>query len=465
VLLQRHVFEPQPFATSGLHYTRGAGADVTLSEPHGADRVVTRYDSALMATNTVGVRQRLPMGGQVTAQALVNFTDALNDNTADGESGQIALTGTIPLLRGAGMVNLEPLIQSERSLVYQVRSFEVFRRQFVINIARDYFDLVAQQQSVVNRRLKYLSSTNLTEQTRELYAAGRIKFLEVQQALSTALQDENSLVNAEQQYESSLDDFKVLIGMPLEQNLDVQGVELDVNIPDMEHKDLMALALKYRLELQTARDKIEDSRRQVDVAKNGLLPDLNVDVSSSISNRPNDAARDLDSREFQFTGGATLDLPLDRVAERNTYRVALIDFQQAERSYEQNRDQIMSDTRSSVRNLKLAQVTLDIQRRAIDLAERRLEYANELLTQGTATTRDVVDAQTALLSAQDQYASAKANLQVQVLTLLRDTGTLRLDPDAGSLGHAMDLAIADRVPARPATNGGDTNGLSQKAGG
>src|SRR6185437_4722316 len=134
--------------------------------------------------NTVGVNQRLPWGGQITAEALVDFTDALNDNTLDGETGQIALDGTIPLLRGAGMVNLEPLIQSERSLVYQVRSFEVFRRQFVINIARDYFDLVAQQQSVVNRRLKYLSSTNLTEQTRELYAAGRIKFLEVQQALS-----------------------------------------------------------------------------------------------------------------------------------------------------------------------------------------------------------------------------------------------------------------------------------------
>ncbi len=393
------------------------------------------------------------MGGQVTAKALVNFTDALNDNTLDGESSQIALTGTIPLLRGAGMVNLEPLIQSERSLVYQVRSFETFRRNYVISIAQQYFNLVVLQQSVVNRRLKYLSSTNLTVQTNDLYAAGRIKFLDVQQALNTALQDENNLVDAEQQYEDSLDQFKVLIGMAPEQNLDVQGVEIDVRIPELERVDVAKLALKYRLELQTERDKIEDARRQVEVQKNLLLPDLNVNVASSIGNRPNDAARDLDSRRMDFSAGATLNWPLDRVAERNQYRIALIDFEQAQRSYETQRDAIIADVRSSVRGLNLDQVTLDIQRRAIDLAQRRLEYANELLTQGTATTRDVVDAQAALLLAQDQYDSAKASLQVQVLNVLRDTGTLRIDPDAGSLGHAMDLAALDVAPVRAETNG------------
>src|SRR5207302_6204543 len=132
------------------------------------------------------------------------------------------------------------------------------------NISRQYFNLITQQQSIVNRRLKYISSTNLTAQTRELYAAGRISFLEVQRALQTALQDEDQLVRAEEQYENSLDDFKILLGMPVEQNLDVQAVELDLNIPDIEHADLAALAIKYRLDLQTERDRIEDARRKVD---------------------------------------------------------------------------------------------------------------------------------------------------------------------------------------------------------
>ena len=96
------------------------------------------------------------------------------------------------------------------------------------------------------------------------------------------------------------------------------------------------------------------------------------------------------------------------------------------------------------------------QRRAIDLAQRKLDYSSELLTQGQATARDVVDSQSDLLNARDRYDAARANLQVQVLTLLRDIGTLRLSPDAGSLGRATDLA---------ATNGPAEDNPSQKAGG
>src|SRR5207237_10247383 len=186
---------------------------------------------------------------------------------------------------------------------------------------RTDFNLISQQQAIVNRRLKYLSSTNLTAQTREIYAAGRINFFQVQQSLQTALQDENSLVNAEQQYQDSLDNFKILIGMPVEQNLDVQGVELDVNIPDIDRTDLAELALKFRLDLQTDRDKIEDARRQVDVQKNQLLPDLNLTAAGSVNSLPDQAAVKLDRHRYDYSVGATLDLPLDRVAERNQYRI------------------------------------------------------------------------------------------------------------------------------------------------
>ena len=278
--------------------------------------------------------------------------------------------------------------------------------------------------------------------------------LQVQQALQTALNDENALVNAEQQYQDSLDNFKILIGMPLEKNLDVQGVELDVNIPEIERPDLPDLAIKYRLDLQTDRDRIEDARRQVDVTKNGLLPDLNLIASGDVNSKPSQNSSVIpDKHQFEYSVGAQLDWPLDRVAERNQFRVALINFERAQRTYEQDRDQVISDARSSVRSLKTAQISLDIQRRAIDLAQRKLDYSIELLTQGKAATRDVVDAQSDLLNARDRYDAAKADLQVQLLTLLRDTGTLRMDPDAGSLGHAMDLA---------ATNGTGADNSSQK---
>ena len=426
VTLERHLFTPRPFADSAVNYT-GGQADVN-------------YRSAWNVINSVGVRQQLPYGGELTARALVTFINSLNEQTADGESASVAVTASIPLLRGAGMVNLEPLIQSERELIYEIRRFEDFRRQFAVDISTRYLRLLSQQQSIANRRINYATNADLTERTQALYAAGRINFLQVQRSLQQQLQVESSLINVQQNYQNQLDDFKIVLGMPVEEDLQIVPIELTVTGPDIERIDAAALALQYRLDLQTSRDRIEDAQRNVQVAQNGLLPDLNFTATSTIGDRPNVRAVDnLNADALTYSAGLRLDWPLDRVAERNTYRRSLISLERATRTYTLTRDGVVADVRSDVRGIQSAQVTLEIQRRGIDLAQRRLDFANELLIQGRSTdSRDVTDAQSSLLSAQDAYEQARADLQIQILQFLRDTGTLRVDPEAGTLGLVFD---------------------------
>ena len=52
-------------------------------------------------------------------------------------------------------------------------------------------------------------------------------------------------------------------------------------------------------------------------------------------------------------------------------------------------------------------------------------------------------------SAQDAFARAKADLQVQILQFLRDTGTLRVDPNAGVVGHVLDRRVDLETPIQP----------------
>jgi len=94
-----------------------------------------------------------------------------------------------------------------------------------------------------------------------------------------------------------------------------------------------------------------------------------------------------------------------------------------------------------LRLIKQSQLTLQIQRQAIELAQKRRENAYELLRNGKSnSTRDLVEAQNSLLTAADAYQAANATYQVNVLTFLRNSGTLRVDPGAGALGHALDRA-------------------------
>jgi outer membrane protein TolC len=294
--------------------------------------------------------------------------------------------------------------------------------------------------------VNYANLLTLTQQTEALYGAGRINFLGVQRALQAQLFAESDLVSSQAQYQTSIDQFKVLLGMPVDQNLEVVAETLDFAPPDVEHDDAEAMAIHYRLDLKTAEDQIDDARRQVNVAKNGLLPQVDLVAQAQVGNRNNSPAARLDERTSTYSAGVNIDLPVDRVAERNTFRRSLISLERAARNYRGLRDQVIVDVRNSVRTIYSAQTSLEIQRRNIDLAQRRMEYSYALLKLGTADSRDVVDAQQSLLSAQDSYEQALSSLQVFILRYLNNTGTLRVDPSAGTLGFAMDRAARHAAP-------------------
>lgn len=430
VTLQRHLFSPRPFARTGLRYA-GGGRNVD-------------YDAALTATNAVGVRQRLPYGGEVVAEAAVDFVQALRGNTENGEQASVALAASLPLLRGAGMVNLEPLIQSERDVIYEIRTFEQFRRDFALRVASEYFNLLADQQSISDRRANLVTLEQLTARSQALYANDRANFIDVQRALQEQLNAENQLVAAQARYQSSLDNFKLLLGMSVNEPLDVVPQELTVNIPEFTEEEVAAMGLRYRLDLRTAQDRIEDAQRNVQVAKNELLPDLDVFARGELTNNEDEPARRIDRDTLGYAAGIELELPLDRLAERNQYRSALIRLERIQRTYDELRDRVAADSRQAMRLIRSAQISLEIQRKGIELAKFRLDNAYELLRLGRRDNREVVDAQNALLRAQDAFEDARASLQIQVLRFLRDTGTLRVDPEAGAIGAALDRKAVGR---------------------
>lgn len=428
VTLERHLFTPRPFAQTNVGFTGGRNDDVN-------------YRSALAVTQSIGVRQQLPYGGEIVAEGLVDFVSALSGEIESGESAEVAIRGAIPLLRGAGWVNLEPLIQSERSLIYEIRDFESFRRDLLVNIASRYFNLLNSQQGLANRRYNYANLLELTRRTQALYEAGRIRFLEVQRSTQALLRAERLMVSAQDSYRTRLDEFKLLIGMPIEEELEIVPVSLDVKVPQLPLTEVIELARRYRLDLQTARDRIEDAQRSVQIASNGLLPDVDLTGGVALRNPSGTPARRLDDRTMAYSAGVSIDWPLDRLSERNAYRRALIFLQRAQRSYEETQERISIDARDALREIRSAELRLRIAAAGIDLAQRRLDYANELLRQGDSDARNVVEAQQSLLEAQDDYEEAEASLQISVLQFLVRTGTLRIDPTAGEIGRALNPTI------------------------
>ena len=61
----------------------------------------------------------------------------------------------VPLLGTGGKIALEDLTQAERSVLYDIRAFSLYRKSFVVSIITDYYRILQQKDSVTNAENNY----------------------------------------------------------------------------------------------------------------------------------------------------------------------------------------------------------------------------------------------------------------------------------------------------------------------
>ncbi|MFQ5749683.1 MAG: TolC family protein, partial [Planctomycetota bacterium] len=128
-----------------------------------------------------------------------------------------------------------------------------------------------------------------------------------------------------------------------------------------------------------------------------------------------------------WSGGFTADLPLDRLPERNAYRSSLIAFEAAKRAVDLAGDTIQANIRDQLRQVRATRQTYQIQTNSVDLAARRVESTRLNLEAGRSSTRDVLESQRALLSAQNAATRALIDYSLTRLRLFNEAELLTID--------------------------------------
>jgi outer membrane protein TolC len=400
------------------------------------------YDVALSLVNELGVTQRLPYGGSVSASFLARATEDLRNRVAgqDVQSADIIVSANIPLLRGAGTAAREDRIQSERNLVYAARDFERFRREFLFSVANEFLNLVVLQRSIGISEAQVESFRQVESQQVALQNAGRATPFDADEARNETLDAIASLNSARERFRLAVDRFKVRLGMPIDQGVGIIDDELALPIPVADLNGAVVAAMTYRLDLQNERDSVTDRRRGLFNARNNLLPDLNVTASASLPTDPGQdrAGLDFEPDEADFRAGVTLGLPLDREIERLGIRTAQISLARAERGFDRFRDDVAVSVRSAVRGIDAAAFELRIQEQNVIIAQQRKAAIDA--DPARANIRQTTDAINSLARARSSRDSSRRDLEVAILDYLLQTGQLRVDRD-GSLEPLAGMAM------------------------
>lgn len=212
--LSRYEFYLQPFARQTTFFNQLGGGSTERNQ--------------LQLNQGAGFTQNFASGGQL----LVDFANAMvfefNGRGFSAVTSNLAVAFTQPLLRGAHAIyRTQALSLQERQTLYAVREFARFRRRFYVDVVAGggFLGLLQQVQGIRNQEEQVQNlARNLAEQE-ELVKAQQISLKDRDIVAQNYQQAQFSLISQQANLQTSLDQYKIQLGLPPE-----LVVELDESI-------------------------------------------------------------------------------------------------------------------------------------------------------------------------------------------------------------------------------------------
>lgn len=226
---------------------------------------------------------------------------------------------------------------------------------------------------------------------------------------------------------------------------------LQLTVVDISSEEAFQVAAEYRLDWMNERSALVDTWRNIEIVADKLKSGLDVSVGSDFRNEGLNPLN-FSAKNSTFKASMYFDAPLDRLLERNSYRQALITYDQARRSYYKYIDTVHLQIRSMVRSIRLAQEDFELSRENVLTAIERVHQSQLALTQppsgstrigsiSSTAAMDLVDALDNLLTYQNSFMQSWLDYRTKKMTLLLMLGLFEIDQN----GRWIDPGDIDRA--------------------
>lgn len=202
----------------------------------------------------------------------------------------------------------------------------------------------------------------------------------------------------------------------------------------------MRIALANRLDFMNGRAALVDSWRLIAVSADALQSALNITSSGTVLTDRNDPLA-FRASTANLRLGLEFDAPFTRLIERNAYREALINYQRNRRAFIQSHDALQVDLRVILRQIKQLEESLEIQRRSVAIAIRRVDLTQAQLEApgapaqpgrrppqlGPTAAINLISAQASLRDTQNRLLATWLSYYAAKMRLARELGVMNLD--------------------------------------
>ena len=326
-----------------------------------------------------------------------------------------------PLFTGfrlAGNVNLNEELSNAITEEYNKDKSEL-----IFNIKNSYWGVFKAMQfkKVMDETVEQIKAH--VEDAKNLEKAGmltRNDILKIEVQLSNAIYQQLEAENAVKLTMTALNN---VMGIPLNTQIEIAS---DVNLNEYKSDELSKLvdaAIKNRPEIKAADSRVKASEAGVTLAKSSWYPQLSLYANYYYS-KPNQRILPTQNR-FDGTWDAGINLSMnvwDWLTTKHQTDQAEAQLAQAVDGMGLIKDGITLEVTQNYLSLSQANKKIEIAKLIVSQAEENMRVTSQKFKNGLATSSDLIDAETALISAKTNFTTAVVDHELAKAKLEKSLG-------------------------------------------
>jgi outer membrane protein len=316
------------------------------------------------------------------------------------------------------LANLE---RAEIRLEKAQRNYSKAELDLIYDVTAAFYMLYESRERVEITKEKVGQTEESYNTANNKYKAGLIAEVESLQLEVDLATSQNELLNAERNYEELLNNFKILIGIGLSDDLEIE-TELKYKPVIVDEQSAIASALKLRPDLLNTKDDIYLSQLSVEEvdARRTIKAELNAryGINRNDEKLKNIFSDFLDDRSVTLT----VSVPIwDWGQNAHEVESAEANLKLTKLQYDQLNESIKNEVKSAINRLNSAKSRVEVLSKSVLVAEKSYKISLERFKAGTITSFDLSQMQIKLTETRLNSISALIDYQITLADLKRKT--------------------------------------------
>ncbi|HPB59095.1 MAG TPA: TolC family protein [Candidatus Saccharicenans sp.] len=432
------------YPTMQFGYTRRSNINPSYSGLEAVESYETDYNDV-----NGQISQFIPFGGTLN----ISLDTYKSSTTQNYQTWNPRYYSTLrfdfsqPLLQNFGLdISKKEIIIARKGLESSLAQTELAMMNTIYSAEQAYWNLVYAIEDLKVKQESLKLARELLAKNQKSVEIGTLAPLDVLSAQSEVATREADIIRAEAAVKNAEDQLWIMMNISDEEKKQYTSIE-PFDLPKIEQKAMSleeaeSLALESRPDLRNLRVSADTQLFNLKVAKNQLLPALNL-VASYYSpglsgNRlvyqdnnpltgivvdviPGPRSQSLkDSFRFKYNNwsvGLTLNIPLGNAISRAGVAQARLNLQQAELNLQQQEQQAKLEVKTALRTVEANLHGVEAYKTARILQEQKLAAEEEKLKVGQSTNYTVLQYQRDLSAARSSELKAIIDYNISVANL------------------------------------------------